>query len=352
MTGVEAVSNGVTAFAAPAVRNARRTLTAIVVVLVLLLAGIAYLSNAYHIGATEPGVAGYQSVLSQLVAAVVGRGVFYYVCIGAVLWVLALSANTGFADFPRLCRLIAEAGFLPRIFASRGRRLVYSYGIYALSALSASLLIIFGGVTDRLIPLFAVGAFLAFTLSQAGMKNVWFFTSYRFYVIDTQILGLKRPDGSPEVDVNHQSNFLGKVTAQVNPDNRLMVQYYFNYQNRFFRRDNGYSFTEEKASWRQIEPANLIQGQWTAVLGKSLFLDARYGFLNLKFPLAYQSAVQSSDISKIDDIRSTVSNAAIYDFTNPADRHQANASLSYHKDRLAGMRRSICCRAMAAKRGA
>jgi len=173
MTGVEAVSNGVTAFAAPAVRNARRTLTAIVVVLVLLLAGIAYLSNAYHIGATEPGVAGYQSVLSQLVAAVVGRGVFYYVCIGAVLWVLALSANTGFADFPRLCRLIAEAGFLPRIFASRGRRLVYSYGIYALSALSASLLIIFGGVTDRLIPLFAVGAFLAFTLSQAGMVVHW-----------------------------------------------------------------------------------------------------------------------------------------------------------------------------------
>jgi amino acid transporter len=173
MTGVEAVSNGVTAFAAPAVRNARRTLTAIVVVLVLLLASIAFLSNAYHIGATQPGMAGYQGVLSQLVAAVVGRGVFYYVCIGAVLWVLALSANTGFADFPRLCRLIAEAGFLPRIFASRGRRLVYSYGIYTLAALSAVLLIIFGGVTDRLIPLFAVGAFLAFTLSQAGMVAHW-----------------------------------------------------------------------------------------------------------------------------------------------------------------------------------
>ncbi len=173
MTGVEAVSNGVTAFAAPAVRNARRTLTAIVVVLVLLLASIAFLSNAYHIGATQPGMAGYQGVLSQLVAAVVGRGVFYYVCIGAVLWVLALSANTGFADFPRLCRLIAEAGFLPRIFASRGRRLVYWYGIYTLAALSAVLLIIFGGVTDRLIPLFAVGAFLAFTLSQAGMVAHW-----------------------------------------------------------------------------------------------------------------------------------------------------------------------------------
>lgn len=173
MTGVEAISNGVTAFAAPAVRNARRTLTAIVGVLAVLLAGIAYLANAYHIGATAPGVPGYQSVLSQLVAAVMGRGVFYFVCIGAVLWVLALSANTGFADFPRLCRLIAEAGFLPRVFASRGRRLVYSYGIYTLAAFSAGLLIVFGGVTDRLIPLFAVGAFLAFTLSQAGMVAHW-----------------------------------------------------------------------------------------------------------------------------------------------------------------------------------
>jgi hypothetical protein len=87
----------------------------------------------------------------------------------AILSVLALSANTGFADFPRLCRLLAQDGYLPRVFASRGRRLVYSQGIYALTALSAMLLILFGGITDRLIPLFAVGAFLAFTLSQAGM---------------------------------------------------------------------------------------------------------------------------------------------------------------------------------------
>jgi hypothetical protein len=112
-------------------------------------------------------------VLSLLVAAVVGRGVFYYVCMGAVLSVLALSANTGFADFPRLCRLVAQDGFLPRIFASRGRRLVYSSGIYVLTVLSGLLLIVFGGITDRLIPLFAVGAFLAFTLSQAGMVAHW-----------------------------------------------------------------------------------------------------------------------------------------------------------------------------------
>jgi amino acid transporter len=173
MTGVEAVSNGVTAFREPAVRHARRTLAAIIGILVVLLAGIAYLARAYHVGATEPGVAGYQSVLSQLVAAVVGTGPFYYVCIGSILAVLALSANTGFADFPRLCRLIAQDGFLPRIFASRGRRLVYSLGIYVLTGLSALLLIVFGGITDRLIPLFAVGAFMAFTLSQAGMVGHW-----------------------------------------------------------------------------------------------------------------------------------------------------------------------------------
>jgi hypothetical protein len=139
----------------------------------VLLAGIAYLARVYHVGATVPDGPGYESVLSQLVAAVVGRGGVYYVSIGAILSVLALSANTGFADFPRLCRLIAQNGFLPRVFASRGRRLVYSYGIYVLTGLSAFLLIIFGGITDRLIPLFAIGAFLAFTLSQAGMVAHW-----------------------------------------------------------------------------------------------------------------------------------------------------------------------------------
>ena len=173
MTGVEAVSNGVTAFREPAVRHAQRTLTAIIGLLAVMLAGIAYLCRAYTIGATEPGQAGYQSILSQLVAAVVGRGVFYYITIGSVLSVLALSANTGFADFPRLCRVIASDGFLPSGFAHRGRRLVYSQGIIVLAVLSAGLLIAFGGITDHLIPLFAVGAFLAFTLSQAGMVVHW-----------------------------------------------------------------------------------------------------------------------------------------------------------------------------------
>jgi len=173
MTGVEAVSNGVGAFREPTVLYARRTLSAIIGILAAMLAGIAYLCHAYGVGATEPGRPGYESVLSQLVGAVVGKGWAYYVTIGSVLTVLALSANTGFADFPRLCRAVAQDGYLPSGFAHRGRRLVYSQGILVLAVLSAILLIAFGGITDNLIPLFAVGAFLAFTLSQAGMVVHW-----------------------------------------------------------------------------------------------------------------------------------------------------------------------------------
>jgi amino acid transporter len=173
MTGVEAVSNGVKAFREPVVKSAQQALTAIIALLIVLLGGIAYLVRAYHISATDPGQTGYQSVLSQLTAAVAGQGVFYYVAMGSILLVLALSANTAFADFPRLCRAVAEDGYLPHGFASRGRRLVYSQGIWVLALLCAGLLILFGGVTDRLIPLFAVGAFLAFTLSQAGMVAHW-----------------------------------------------------------------------------------------------------------------------------------------------------------------------------------
>jgi amino acid transporter len=173
MTGVEAVSNGVKAFREPVVQTAQRSLTAIIAILALMLAGIAYLVRAYHIAATNPGQAGYQSMLSMLVAAVAGRNLFYYVTMGSILLVLALSANTAFADFPRLCRAMAEDCYLPSGFATRGRRLVFSQGIWVLAALCAFLLILFGGVTDRLIPLYAVGAFLAFTLSQAGMVVHW-----------------------------------------------------------------------------------------------------------------------------------------------------------------------------------
>jgi amino acid transporter len=154
LTGVEAVSNGVKAFREPTVKNAQRTLTVIIFVLAVLLAGISYLVKIYGIAATDPGQPGYQSVLSMLV-------------------VLSLSANTAFADFPRLCRAIAQNNYLPHAFGYRGRRLVYTHGIVVLAVLCGGVLILFGGITDRLIPLYAVGAFLAFTLSQSGMVMHW-----------------------------------------------------------------------------------------------------------------------------------------------------------------------------------
>jgi hypothetical protein len=170
---VEAVSNGVSAFREPGVKNAHRTLTAIVASLGLLLAGIAWLSRTFGIGAMDQTRPEYQSVLSQLAAALVGRGPFYYVAVCSLLAVLMLSANTSFVGFPRLCRLIAQDRFLPAGFAAVGRRLVFSVGILFLTTTAGLLLVVFRGITDRLIPLFAVGAFLAFTLSQAGMVMHW-----------------------------------------------------------------------------------------------------------------------------------------------------------------------------------
>jgi amino acid transporter len=173
MTGVEAVSNGVMAFKEPTYKYARLTLTIIIAVLMAMLLGIAYLVRTYAIAATVPGEPGYQSVLSQLLAAVSGKGAFYWTSIVSILVVLSLSANTAFADFPRLSRAIALNGFLPHALTLRGRRLVFTEGIYALAILTALLMTMFGGVTDRLIPLYAVGAFMAFTLSQAGMVAHW-----------------------------------------------------------------------------------------------------------------------------------------------------------------------------------
>lgn len=173
LTGVEAVSNGVKAFREPGVKNAQRTLTIIIFLLALLLAGISYLVKVYGIVATDPGQPGYQSLLSMLIAAVFGKGIFYYLTIASILLVLSLSANTAFADFPRLCKAIAQNNYLPHAFGYRGRRLVYTYGIIILALLTGVLLVVFQGVTDRLIPLYAVGAFLAFTLSQFGMVVHW-----------------------------------------------------------------------------------------------------------------------------------------------------------------------------------
>jgi amino acid transporter len=173
VTGIEAVSNGVPLFRPPKVRNARITLTIIFLILALFLLALGYLLPAYHIHAMNEQQQGYQTVLSQLIAAVTGKGVFYYITNVSIFIVLTYSAQTSFADFPRVCRLLAEDDLLPHSFATRGRRLVFSTGILVLALMAGVLLVVFQGLTDKLIPLFAVGAFSAFVLSQVGMVHHW-----------------------------------------------------------------------------------------------------------------------------------------------------------------------------------
>src|SRR5262249_43814473 len=141
MTGIEAVSNGVPLFRKPTVPNAHKALTVIMLILSLFLLGLGYLCPAYHIAAMNELQPGYQNVLSQLVAAVLGRNLFYYISLASIFIVLTYSAQTSFADFPRICRFLAEDGFLPSAFAVRGRRLVFSQGIIVLAVLSGLLLL-------------------------------------------------------------------------------------------------------------------------------------------------------------------------------------------------------------------
>jgi amino acid transporter len=173
MTGVEAVSNGVMAFKEPRSKQAQRTLTVIIGILIVLLFGTAWLTQKYQIMAMDQTKPGYQSLLSLIVLAIFGHSWFYHFTMWSVFLALCLSANTAFADFPRLTRAIAMNDYLPHVFILRGRRLLFSHGIYALTGLTAIILIMFGGVTDRLISLYAIGAFMAFTLSQAGMVMHW-----------------------------------------------------------------------------------------------------------------------------------------------------------------------------------
>jgi amino acid transporter len=173
MTGVEAVSNGVNAFAEPRAKKAQTSLAIIIGMLVILLFGTTYLARAYGITAMEPDAYHYQTMVSILTTAVFGRGWFYYVTMGSILVALSISANTAFAGFPRLARAIAANEYLPHVFLLRGRRLLFSHGIYALTGFTAVIIFLFDGVTDKLIPLYAIGAFIAFTLSQAGMVVHW-----------------------------------------------------------------------------------------------------------------------------------------------------------------------------------
>jgi amino acid transporter len=168
LTGVEAISDGVLAFKPPEWKNARLTLIYLGVILGLMFVGITYLANIYHLVPIEG-----ETAVSQLGRKILGEGIPYYFLQVATLLILLLAANTSYADFPRLCYFLARDGFLPRQLSILGDRLVYSNGIIFLSAAAAVLVIIFKGEVNSIIPLYAVGVFTSFTLSQLGMVVRW-----------------------------------------------------------------------------------------------------------------------------------------------------------------------------------
>jgi amino acid transporter len=170
LTGIEAISNGVPAFKKPEAKNASRTLVVMAVLLTTMFLGTSVMAYLYGVHPKEN-----ETVISQF-ARIMFNGTmswFYYVVQAATAAILVLAANTSFADFPRLSSLLARDRFLPRQFANRGDKLVFSNGIVILAIFSSILVIAFGGDTSRLIPLYAVGVFLSFTLSQAGMVRHW-----------------------------------------------------------------------------------------------------------------------------------------------------------------------------------
>lgn len=170
LTGVEAISDGVLAFKKPEWKNARLTLLYLGVILSIMFVGITYLGNVYHIVPKEG-----ETLVSHLARQILGgSSPFYYFIQIATLLILLLAANTSYADFPRLCYFIARDGFLPRQLSILGDRLVYSNGIILLSLFAAALVILFKGDVTAIIPLYAVGVFTSFTLSQAGMVRHWF----------------------------------------------------------------------------------------------------------------------------------------------------------------------------------
>lgn len=169
LTGVEAISNGIPAFKKPESRNAATTLIWMASLLGIMFMGISFLAHQYGIVPRAN-----ESVVSQIAAQIFGgRGALYFIVQIATCLILVLAANTSYADFPRLSSILARDGFLPKQFQFRGDRLAFTIGIVALTILSGLLYVVFGGQTDRLIPLYAVGVFVSFTLSQAGMVRHW-----------------------------------------------------------------------------------------------------------------------------------------------------------------------------------
>lgn len=169
MTGTEAISNGTPAFKPPEWKNAQTTMVAMAGILAVVFLGISYLAG---VSGAVPSL--HESVLSQIGRATFGQGPIWYLLLIATMAILVLAAQTSFADFPRLASILARDGFMPRQFAFRGERLAFNSGIVALAAVAIVVVVAFRGRVEALIPLYAIGVFTAFTLSQAGMVRHWF----------------------------------------------------------------------------------------------------------------------------------------------------------------------------------
>ncbi|MBQ0139176.1 MAG: APC family permease [Kurthia sp.] len=169
LTGVEAISNAIPNFRKPEPVNATRTLLAMGTLLAILFSGIIFLSYYYGISPN-----GHQTVVSQIAEDSFGRNIIYFIIQGMTALILVLAANTGFSAFPLLAVSLSKDGYIPRMFQVRGDRLGYSNGILLLALAAIALIIIFRGKTESLIPLYATGVFIPFTLAQAGMMRKWF----------------------------------------------------------------------------------------------------------------------------------------------------------------------------------
>ena len=187
LTGVEAISDGVPAFKPPEWRNARITLVWAAAIFATLFLGISFMASTLGI---VPDPSEEKTVLAQIAQLLVGDGVFFILIQVATVLVLALAANTAFADFPRLSSFMARDDFMPRQFAFRGERLAFTTGIVALSILAALLLVGFGASVTALIPLYTLGVFLAFTLSQSSMVARWWRRRERGWLRGLAINGL------------------------------------------------------------------------------------------------------------------------------------------------------------------
>ena len=172
LTGTEAIANGVPAFKRPEARNAANTMTAMAILLGVLFIGITVVAHAYDIVPSIDGSGG-PTVIALVAGTAFGDGPLFYVFQLATALILFLAANTSFNAFPRLAAILAEDGYMPRQFSFRGDRLAYSWGIVILAAVAGALIVYFGGITTMLIPLYSVGVFVCFTLSQFGMVRHW-----------------------------------------------------------------------------------------------------------------------------------------------------------------------------------